>query len=81
MNNDLISREALRKEIINKSYREGEHDWLLRCDVFEALANAPAVDTSERETEAYKKGFVDGMIRATELSNDVLEKLARGGVE
>lgn len=77
MNGILIDQEAL-KEVINDLIRTGEYD----CNsVLKAIDNATPVDTSERETEAYKKGYVDGMIRSTELSNDVLEKLVRGGAE
>ncbi len=75
MNGILIDQEAL-KEVINDLFRTGEYD----CNsVLKAIDNAEPVDTSERETEAYKKGYVDGMIRFSKLSNDVLEKLLRGG--
>ena len=75
MNGILIDQEVL-KEVINDLFRTGEYD----CNsVLKAIDNAKPVDTSERETEAYKKGYVDGMIRFSKLSNDVLEKLLRGG--
>lgn len=73
MNGILIDKEALKEEF--RKDIMGGLNWESIID------NATPVDTSEREAEAYKKGYVDGMIRSTELSNDVLEKLVRGGAE
>ncbi len=76
MNEILIDQEALKKDFIETINAQG---FMTTEEIISKINNAKPVDTSERETEAYKKGYVDGMIRFSKLSNDVLEKLVRGG--
>ena len=62
MNNDLISREALREALKEYKYC-GFYD-----KVIEIIDNAPTVDTSnaknleERDADAYETGYLDGHV-------------------
>lgn len=65
--NDLISREALKKAI--GEYAETRQDTLLwQADVEEIIDNSPTVDTSddkyleERDADAYETGYLQGHI-------------------
>ena len=62
MNNDLISREALKKELHN--FFDGkvidEPDYILR-DVFCHIDNAPTFDLTEDFLCEYLTGYDDGM--------------------
>jgi len=55
MNNDLISREALKKAIEEYKYC-GFYDKLI-----EIIDNAPTVDTTEQEENAYNEGYAHGL--------------------
>ena len=58
MNNDLISRSALRKDIehLYSIYAENK-DWFY-TDVLNHIDNAPTV--SDRYDEGYAQGYIDG---------------------
>ena len=55
MNNDLISREALKKE--TKSFTD--------CDgfnpVWQIIDNVPTVDLDERDNDAFETGYIKGL--------------------
>ena len=57
MNNDLISREAL-KEVINDLFRSGEYDC---ASVLKAIDNATAVDISGSEYFPYRTAYFNGV--------------------
>ena len=57
MNNDLISRSAL-KEKIHKSILSSNREWLL-MDLDKIIDNAPAA--SDHYNEGYAQGYIDGM--------------------
>ena len=66
MNNDLISREALKNEIEKVSrFNDGTYKWLHLNGVYNAIDNAPTVETPcEQASEiikAYTKGFNTGV--------------------
>lgn len=83
MNNDLISRDALKKEVENlvaggaeklKDYYENgsksdENSWIGGVyDAWELICNAPTVETSKIEHKAYNEGFKDGVEQGIRLS-------------
>lgn len=64
MNNDLISREALKEEIYND--KELSH-WLndsLMLKVFKYIDNAPTVEVSGLPKIYYDRGFIAGYEKA-----------------
>lgn len=63
-NNDLISREALKKAItLNRNI-----DCNAVCDVLDVIDNAPTVETIKIEYKAYNEGFKDGVEQGIKLS-------------
>ena len=66
MNNDLISREALKKAIeqIREDYIEDNFFWL---KLFKIIENAPTVDTTCPHCDSgYAQGYSDGYLRGKE---------------
>ena len=69
MNNDLISREALKNEIEKVSrFNDGTYKWLHLNGVYNAIDNAPAIETTKAEHKAYNEGFKDGVNQGIKLS-------------
>ena len=69
MNNDLISREALKKAL-----KDAHINMKLTFDiatfncVMNTIDNAPTVETSKIEYKAYNDGFKDGVDQGIKLS-------------
>ena len=60
MNNDLISREALKEQISELYSHDDSIDiWLKREDVDALIDNAPAVEVTK--PQSYVMGFCDGL--------------------
>lgn len=60
MNNDLISRSALKEQISELHSHDDSIDiWLKREDVDNLIDNAPTVDLTKNQ--AYDKGFITAM--------------------
>lgn len=72
MNNDLISRDALKKAIeeVEDNYDGYEPNDLGRFmnKVDDLIDNAPIVDTSKIEHKVYNEGFKDGVDQGIKLS-------------
>lgn len=62
MNNDLISREALKKTFENLASDDYNEPIWYRKTVFETIDNAPTVSeiTKEKLSNAYDQGYEDG---------------------
>lgn len=59
MNNDLISREALKENIKNAfKHNFNGYDAILVNEIYEFIDNAPTV--SDRYDEGYAQGYIDG---------------------
>lgn len=67
MNNDLISREALKNEF-RAIYHCAETMEELANTMEDAIDNAPTVETSKIEHKAYNEGFKDGVEQGIRLS-------------
>lgn len=67
MNNDLISREALKNEF-RAIYHCAETMEELANTMEDAIDNAPTVATSKIEYKAYNEGFKDGVEQGIRLS-------------
>ena len=63
MNNDLISREALKEALHNEI---GDHALSIAID--RLIDKAPTVETSKIEYKAYNEGFKDGVEQGIRLS-------------
>ena len=63
MNNDLISREALKEALHNEI---GDHALSVAID--RVIENAPTVETRKIEYKAYNEGFKDGVEQGIRLS-------------
>ena len=61
MDNDLISRDALKKAIVDNGY---SHYY----EIFAIIDNALPVETSKVDHKAYNEGFKDGVEQGIKLS-------------
>ena len=68
MNNDLISREALKNEF-RAIYHCADTVEELANTMEDAIDNAPTVETSKIEYKAYNEGFKDGVEQGIRLSD------------
>ena len=64
MNNDLISREALKEALHNEI---GDHALSIAID--RLIDKAPTIETSKIEYKAYNEGFKDGVEQGIRLSD------------
>lgn len=61
MDNDLISRSALKAKIPElDSYDNGSYVWLKRFEVEELIDEAPSVDIKDQIAGAYNEGYMCG---------------------
>ena len=72
MNNDLISREALKEALHNEI---GDHALSVAID--RVIDNTPTVATSKIEYKAYNEGFKDGVEQGIRLSDRPQGKRSR----
>ena len=58
MNNDLISREALKEVFLSYDYLNMGLYTMSMFDIIKVINNAPTV--SDRYDEGYSQGYIDG---------------------
>lgn len=85
MNNDLISRKALKKAMSEwETFNDGQQNACISISrVLKIIDNAPAVDTSKSEQEAYKKGYTHGAMSGfpSRIFSTTIEVNEKGGEE